>query len=232
MFVISLVAFWLGKVAPGDPVTQRFPADSDFEITRADYQRMFEQMGLDKPLFYLGFSSVAFPDTLYKIPGRYHQENISKLIAQYGNWEYIQTYNANLERLFKAVEDLPDDVDKNKKIEIRRAAYMLLEEYRDPQITSHLQKINTNVLEKPDSVLQSRLGEITQSLIQSYQAVKDQTSKYKLYIPVLNWHGLDNQYHHWITAFAKGDFGISYRSGQSVINRIKTPIFWTLTINL
>lgn len=233
LFVISCIAFWLGKIAPGDPVYSRIPGgDSQFEITGKTYQEIYEQMGLDKATFYVALSSMAYPDTLFKIPGRYRQENLSNLIAQYGNWQKIQTYNSNLVHFCIAVDDLPDEVDKDKKIKIRRAAYMLLEEYKNSKISSHLQAIDKNIFEEPDSLLQLKLGTLAQKVSDNYAEIKNNTTKHKLYIPSIKWQGFDNQYHHWLVAFFKGDFGISYRSRQPVFDRIKTPIFWTLVINL
>ena len=178
LFAISLIAFWLGKVAPGDPVEARFPPGSDFRITGEAYQRMYQQIGLDKPTFYLALSSVAYPDTLYKVPGRYHQQSIAKLIAQYGNWDKIQVYISNLVSLDNLIEDLPKAVNQDKKIEISRAAKMLLEEYKDVRINIFLQKIKETVFDEPDSTLQAQIGSITEALLHSYEEIKGKPTRY------------------------------------------------------
>lgn len=234
LFVISLLSFWLGKIAPGDPVEAcNAFGDDDSGITGEAYEAAYRQLGLDKPLFYIAFSSAAFPDTLHKIPGRYRQESLSKLIDQYGNWGVIQTYNNRLEALCQKIEALPDRKgDKGRKIKIRQSASFLLEQYKDASIKSHLQKIKDNVLNQQDSFLMATLGPTVLQLEKDYQAIKNNPTAYKRYIPSIKWQGFNNQYHDWFFSFLKGDFGISCRTGQPVLDRIRTPIFWTLIINL
>jgi len=233
LFVISLFAFWLGKVAPGDPVEVFYPTgESTLELTGEAYQEVYEELGLDKPLFYFSLSAAAFPDTLHRIPGRYRQQSLSKLISQYGNWELIESYNHHLSNFRKQINELDEEVDKNNKIQIRKSADLLFEAYKDPIISSHLTKISRIVLESKDESLRNAIGAQAQQLITSYQAVKDNPSKSKNYIPQIQWYGFDNQYHHWVTAFFQGDLGRSYRTKQAVGDRIKTPIFWTLITSL
>lgn len=52
------------------------------------------------------------------------------------------------------------------------------------------------------------------------------------YLPVLQWHGLDNQYHRWLTGILRGDFGRSWRDGRPVGDKIRSAISWTLLLNL
>ena len=52
-------------------------------------------------------------------------------------------------------------------------------------------------------------------------------SKTHLHFPTLRWHGLKNQYHHWISNFLKGEFGSSIIDGRKVKNKISTALTWT-----
>jgi len=54
----------------------------------------------------------------------------------------------------------------------------------------------------------------------------------KLLIPSINWYGLNNQYHFWITNFLSGNFGISRRDYNPVVDKIKYQLPWTLYINI
>lgn len=231
LFVISFIAFWLGKTAPGDPVEAWAPEDS-FEVTDEDYVAIYQDLGLDKPMFYFGFSAAAFPDTLNRIPGRYHRESLCKLIEQYGNWPIVQAYNAKVESFSKKISHLPETINRDKIIKIRRIASQLLEAYEDPRIISYLDQVKKTVLNSNDSLIQAHIGVQASEMIESYAFLKNNQNKTNLYIPSLRWHGFDNQYHHWLSNFCKGDFGMSYRNGQPVLERIKTPIRWTLIINL
>ena len=55
------------------------------------------------------------------------------------------------------------------------------------------------------------------------------------HFPVLAWHGIDNQYHHWVTKLVSGNFGTSSIDGQSSASKIWSALRWTLfllTINV
>jgi peptide/nickel transport system permease protein len=233
LIAISLLAFWLSKVAPGDPVLScNLAAESEFEITRELYQEMYEDMGLQKPLFYLSFTTAAYPDTFYRIPGRYHQEALAKLIDQYGNWPTIQHYDQALESFNRIIENLPKDTDRNTRIQLRRPSSLLFEAYEDTKISNFLKQIQTTVHSTQDTILHSLVADAAQNLSDSYAAVKSQTSPLRGFLPRISWNGFDNQYHHWITNFLQGDFGISCRGGRPVLQRIRTPIFWTIIMSV
>lgn len=51
------------------------------------------------------------------------------------------------------------------------------------------------------------------------------------YLPVFQWYGLDNQYHHWLSGILEGDFGRSWRDGRPVGAKIRSAISWTLLLN-
>ncbi len=48
------------------------------------------------------------------------------------------------------------------------------------------------------------------------------------YAPVAVWHGVDNQYHHWITRFLRGDLGVSWYDDQPVAEKLASPLAVTL----
>jgi len=45
--------------------------------------------------------------------------------------------------------------------------------------------------------------------------------------PTVEWHGSDNQYHHWISSFITGDYGTSILDSKPVFAKIWTAIKWT-----
>ena len=95
LIAISLLAFGLSKLAPGDPVEQIIgagPAGGSLMDREQTYQQTAALLGLDKPVFYFALSSRAYPDTLYRISNQDHRRTLRKLIAQYGNWPRIQDY--------------------------------------------------------------------------------------------------------------------------------------------
>ena len=70
-------------------------------------------------------------------------------------------------------------------------------------------------------------------LVNAYLAtIKEKATPSLLYIPTVHWYGFDNQYHNWITAFLKGDFGKSWRDGQPLRIVENTNISGRLIMNL
>lgn len=233
LFVISLIAFWLSKLTPGDPVEAcyDFGGDEGLETTEKAFENIAQRMGLDKPVFYLTFTAAAYPDSLYKIQSRYKRENLEKLIAQYGNWTEIENYYLKLRSFKIHLENIPDSIARDRVINIQKAVNLLFVRFKDAQIQGQIEKIKTNAFSSSGDILTQRTGAQVRDLEAAYISIKEKANPSALYIPSLQWHGFDNQYHNWITAFLTGDFGISCRDGQPVAQRLKTPMFWTLIMN-
>ena len=116
--IIALVTFALSKMAPGDPVKLALGnKDNGGEAGQTSekiagekaYHEMAEKMGLHLPAFYFDLTTVATPDTLYKYTKKPERENLSRLIAKYGNWDKIEAYYANIKavqfEMYKVQQD-------------------------------------------------------------------------------------------------------------------------------
>jgi peptide/nickel transport system permease protein len=51
-------------------------------------------------------------------------------------------------------------------------------------------------------------------------------------IPALHWHGTNNQFHHWLRAFIKGNWGVSYLDGSKVSSKVMAAFKWTATLGI
>ena len=230
LLVISLLAFALSKIAPGDPAEpdREQTENANYERTEDIYNQKAARLGLDKPAFYLSFLPKAYPDTLYRITKRYHRENLKKLIAQYGNWPQIQDYYRQLKNFDRSYANLPDRLPGNRT-ELNRSIPELYTSYKDKKIRSLLGNIEGAI--NADSTFQALLNPAFKLLKEAYETIISGQSTHLLYIPAIQWHGLENQYHKWFSNFITGDFGISYRNGQPVADRMKEALFWTLIMN-
>jgi len=235
LFAISLIAFWLSKMAPGDPTDEYLGEDTGLESTEKVREDIAKRFGLDKPVFYLSFTAAAYPDTLFKIKSRYKRETLEKLIAQYGNWPEIENYYHKIRSLQIQLDKVPATIARDRVINIQKALNLLFVQFKDKQIRSQVRKINKNTFQgnvNSSDELRNYIETQVADLENAYTILIENTTLSALYIPTIHWYGFDNQYHNWITAFLKGDFGISWRNGQPVVDRLKTPIFWTLIMNL
>lgn len=238
LIMVSLIAFGLSRLTPGDTVTaylQNNPFErsmskpSDLLNAERAYLQAAEALHEDKPAFYCSISSKAYPDTLYKVVIKDRRETLEKLIGQFGNWPEIETYYQAVRSLDLQLLVLPDSVD-------RRASPLKIP-LRELYVTSQPEAIQsrfdemTGILKK-DSLLMAAIGGTVMNLEKKFEAVKSGATPWKLKVPAFRWYGLDNQYHLWISHFATGDFGTSLTNRRPVADKISPALFWTLVLNL
>jgi len=243
LVVVSLVAFFLSKLAPGDPVSHYVPPidalpGSSYSVAyyEKQYTKYSHELGLDRPLFYLSLTSVAYPDTFHQIILPRQRKLLDKLIGQYGNWSEIQGYYASLENLDKLFFQWPDSIAPDHRINFQRTAGQLFYAYEIPSINSLFDQLKNELslagqVPYGNQVINLLSPPLTKA-INSYQQIKDTATPNKLAQPSLRWHGINNQYHRWITGFLMGDFGRSIRDRRPVFDKIKEAAWWTLSINI
>ena len=99
LIIIALAAFISSINAPGDPV-ERLMRAADSEggtseqsvASKQARQQLREDLGLDRPVFYVGISTMAHPDTLYRVADRDHKKMLGKLAVKNGNWGRVSDY--------------------------------------------------------------------------------------------------------------------------------------------
>jgi peptide/nickel transport system permease protein len=235
LLAISLLAFGLSKLAPGDPVelsSRGGLGDAQRDLANAErvYREKARQLGLDKPAFYFSFSPVAYPDTLFRILKRGQRETLSKLTAQYGNWEQVSAYYHQINALEHQMQSLPAaQASAEAAYTLRTSLQQLYLAHADAQISSLIEAIAVAI--ERDSALASLLLPGALALQDKYAAVKGQATPWKLLVPSIKWHSLDNQYHEWIGNFLRLDFGKSYYDSRPVAHKMKDALFWTLLMN-
>lgn len=245
LIVVSLVAFGLSKVAPGDPVAclggAPPPGDnfkSDMQRAEKVYKETAQQLGLDKPAFYFGITSKAYPDTFYRILRQEKKATLDRLVGQYGNWQATETYFKALENLESATYDVPDSLKSNALIKVRTTVRDLYKIDNDEKVSLYLSRIEDAIFAKQlkneqeiANPLALFLGKSVHELIEKYQKIKDNAPTHLLYIPAFHWYGFDNQYHNWLSKFLTGDFGISCIDRRPVADKLMDALFWTLILN-
>lgn len=229
LIVISLLAFGLSKLAPGDPIDNNENSRLDIRDRERVYRETAAFWGLDKPVFYFGLSSAAYPDTLYRFVLKERRQTITKLTAQYGNWNQIAAYYGEIQSLERFLYDLPSYSYNGLSI-LRGNVRELYLQHRDQRITGVLDSLKRFV--ERDSALSAVASDRIKQVEESYHQIKAQATPGKLLIPDIKWYGWDNQYHHWFSNFLSGNFGRSYYDSRPVAHKLKDAIYWTLIINI
>ncbi len=231
VIVVSLIAFALSKIAPGDPVELRNTAsNTPVAASPMQAERMYREtahsMGLDKPAFYFALSSAAYPKELYQVLRRDHRQTLRKLIGRYGNWPAVQAWHQSIQRVEEVTLKLPS----MSQYAIARPVRELYTLSNEAAIRARLDTLSAVVAR--DSVVQVLAGAEVAHLVEQYAYMTTHPTRHKLYWPALYWYGLDNQYHRWFAGLWKGDWGTSYRDGRPVARKIAEALRWTLLLNL
>jgi len=233
--LISLLAFGLSKLAPGDPIEiylKENPMDmgGNREQRAQQYRELNRQLGLDKPPFYFAIHAKAYSDTMYRIALPDKRDVLLSLSARYGNWTVAQHYFASLLRAEQELRQLPDSLQRGTAYPATLQQLQQLQRETDPErLAYHFDQIRQAL--HMDTVLLQSIQATWQHIQSQRQQLETQQRPGWLWIPQLTWYGADNQYHQYLTNFFRGDMGSSYRDGRPVAKRIGLALRWTLFIN-
>tara|TARA_B100001758_G_scaffold7423_1_gene5735 strand:+ start:2109 stop:3587 length:1479 start_codon:yes stop_codon:yes gene_type:complete len=243
LIAISLIAFIISINAPGDPVERlskaagnEGSAEQQSGASKKIKQELRKKLGLDLPIFYISITDIASSDTLYKVQDKYHKANLEALTHQSGNWQAVSDYYNSLLQLQNAhmklsakdiVADNPSLILNNVNESINQFGF---------EIGSLLETSKTNLVEgkfeKMYSILKNNTFlNVLESELNNTKVCKENLSKlstkWKTYIPAINWYGFSNQYHMWLfgdgsyrKGLIRGDFGISYIDSQPISTKI------------
>ena len=228
LLVITLLAFGLSKVAPGDPVYQICEESATDSLV---YERCKQELGLQKPDFYFSLSPKAYPKNLQRFSPKSRQDRLKAMIGQYGNWTEILAYEEYRNQVrWKIENQIPDTLDRQLMINLNRQVRELESENQVGPILGTITQLK-NIAAK-DSVLMGLMADDFKQLGVLANAIESQASPQRLYYPDFKWYGFDNQYQTWLNNFIRGDFGRSYQDKRGVVFKVKEGLFWTLLLNL
>lgn len=237
LIAISLLTFVISINAPGDPVDLMLNKSvggdgqaSDKLATEKSYEELRHKLGFDKPLFYFSITNATQPDTLYKIPQKTHRETLKRLSFTYGNWADISNYYNLIKKfenqLYNIKRNEETAVDLRKMKELTNTLYNNYDEFKINTIFNNLEF--TLIQNKS---LKYQLQGTFNALKNSVLRILENKNPFNKYKPVIHWYGTDNQYHHWISNFIKGDFGISYQDKRPVSSVLWDALKWTFILS-
>ena len=220
--IISVVIFSLSRCEEGDAVSDKLGYSSESNtsnrISDALYAETAQDLRLDKPTFYFSILPTAFPDTFYKIVRRDERQALEQLIWQYGNWGAISDFYIQNKAFLAKIERF------TKRVDFQNNTQQLLIQHSDEAILfgiKALERLADTTIFKKD----------VEKIAEAYSHLKQNARRQQLYMPKFHWFGFDNQYHHWLSQFLKGDFGLS-KNDQTVVEKLKPALSITLVLSL
>lgn len=238
LLLVSLLAFGLSRLAPGDPVAAYLGEDvfgkistpHDLLAAEKGYAQAAADLHEDKPAFYFSINSRAYPDTLYQVAIGFRRTTLEKLVGQYGNWPQVQAWYNGIRSFDLKLLALADSASVAATTPLKIPFRELYTKHEDGAITARLAEMEATFGKNP--ALSEALGPDFSTLKKNYEKMKAEATPSQLWQPVFHWYGLDNQYHTWLTNFLQGDFGVSLHKRQAVTKQVQPALFWTLSVNL
>ena len=215
LLLLSLLCFGLRQMTPGDPVRRLLPdtesrqSDDDPAAYDRNYRQAARSLGLDRPPFYFSIYNAALPDTLHRVARPEERAMLRALTLQTGNWPAVQNWYRELRRLAYAGE--------GAAVKTSVAARQLL-------VRDQARLVNNTLNGMP-------VGPDRERLTGLFTAIYSSSRRAALLLPAFRWNGADNQYHRWLGATLRGDFGASLSDRRPVSAKIGRAMRWTALLN-
>ncbi len=230
--VVSLALFALSRMAPGDPVDKYMAEDAEgmpyesYANYQARKQKIAQSLYLDSPPFYLSITPRVVPRNVYSFASRAARKWYKQLIYITNRPADAKGLIDNLGRIELLISQKPKAEYVNLKNELARIKNV----HNMEQIHRFANILGIIEFEKDKQL--TAIQTSTLQHINNLSAGKAQGFHFGLLLPKIMWHGKDNQYHHWIKNFVKGDFGLSDFDRRPVKTRIWSALKWTMIINI
>lgn len=229
LLLITLFAFGLRQLIPGDPVQKRMSEQRT--VFEGDYLREARLLELDLPTFYFSVTPTAVPDTLHRIFPLYRRLALRELVGRFGNWSAVAAFDNALLTFGQQLSGAEkSEVARQVLIDVRNLFFSIRERSDPGVLESKIERLGMTI--QQDTLAQRLLQQPYQQVVVAFQEMRQSPTIYKNYIPTFHWYGFDNQYHRWLKGFMRGDFGLSYDTKRPVASIISNGIYWTLLLTL
>lgn len=218
LLIVSLATFTLSQYSGGDPVSFEYTDNPSAYLAKA------RSLGLDQPVFYVSLRSRALPDTLHRILPLEDREHVERLAAVTGNWPATAAYWRAVSAEMAPVLPLTSGQGF--------AALSALRYVKHPdQVPPLLQTARAFADTLSDAAAQAKMLAQLTVVEQAYTTWKNHPQRWKLMVPVLHVHGLDNRYHRWLSGFLTGNPGVSVVTGNPLLVELRPRLYVTLLLN-
>lgn len=225
LWVISLIAFGLSNMTPGDSVAQLLELEgvsmSDDRVSQQAYTEAYKtkrkELNKHLPAFYFAIQPNHYLSHNELESIAYHQREAAEKLQEKGfSSETIIPYLGRLHSLESKLSALPDSLISTYNKSYKNAVFAL-DQAQD------LRSLRKSLVDLANDFQDETIVEdVTTTLTTIPNDVKS-----SWHYPTLEWNGFNNQYHHWLSNWLKGDFGTSILDDQSATKKIKSALKWT-----
>lgn len=234
LLVLSLLVFFLSKLAPGDPVASvvdlRGQVSEEFNTGEIspEYLEVAEDLKLNLPVFYFSVKPSYYPDTLHRIVHPARKKVMKTWLYQNHNWSAIQSFSDALQELRAAVVSIPDSLlmqtGKNNYFQALKIIENTtsIDEILEKSATLNEDLAGIKYLDSPQ--LQAK----AQTFIHTSKTLAVKNKHTFDVLPSMVFYGTRNQYHQWMYDLIRLDFGLSIADARPAISKILYAMSWTL----
>jgi peptide/nickel transport system permease protein len=234
--VISIIAFGLSKLVPGDEILDylsiddsRYSSSADPLQQRTAYARVANKRGLDLPMFYVSVIPGHYPDSLYAIVPVDDRQTVKKWAGASSNKEAVMQLYRDLKSGLIYSCPRADTIEIAEKC--CQGFSTVLNTHDLFSVHHSIIRLHTLYAQSghPDAVL----GDLLNKLNQDIELLISEPNRLATtaWLPSVNWHGNQNQYHRWMTGFITMQPVTSLIDGRDAWSKILDALKWTLLLN-
>lgn len=222
LWLAGSICFILSRSTPGDPLEQYlgYPAENRYIGESAQWEEELQyyrsQYHLDRPLFYFSIQ-FRYPEFIGQLPSDKIQKHLRQFFYSYRNESQLSAYFQLLLQLKREISELDNQSTKN----------ILESKWSDV-----IQSAEVLSAQQEMKALIAQINDRSNKNFQSISWERENKAAWAYLLPQFQWHGLNNQYHHWMADAFTGQWGKSLRDGETITSKILPALGWTLGINL
>jgi peptide/nickel transport system permease protein len=248
LVMISLLAFVVSVSSPGDPVNRLLSGNREESADakngnpnlETDKKALRHQLGLDLPVFYFSIHTLADIDTIHRFEQLNEHATMQSFARESGRPEMVVQWIQELHLTGAILDSLkPDSIQNTSDFQSNHRACKNL-------IASLCIAKSENLMDAKQDSITLLLGSSSifsdakvswEKSLKIDEQLNSEKQTWKKWIPKICWNGLQNQYNRWMfgdgeerKGIIRGDFGLSFRDGQPISERILPRFKWTVSI--
>lgn len=233
---ISVIAFYLSKLVPGDEILDylsidesRYSAASDPIEQKEAYTGVAAKRGLNLPLFYFSVRPGYYPDSLYHIVPVEDRETLRHWVQVTKNKNAAVHLHRNL---MKGIYQVCPYADTSL------IADQSCQTFNNALTTKDLFSMQHQIIRLEEVV--AKASQTDPMIADWIQVLKNDLAvlinkPHRLHtsdwLPSFSWHGAESQYHRWLTGFVSFKPVTSLIDGRDAWVKILEALRWTVLLN-